>query len=280
MKQLLIESNKVKLTGYKFISNAVAADIILSLYPEGGRVCDSLLKKMDKNTDSGMVNIQKMNDSLVNNSRNLVNSAKSEYLRGIYKRAVLSDTYKECVFILFILGIVNTDDLLRTLKDVNFIVQRITVLKGRNISGGVINKRFEVNPTMYADLMAEFFKLSMDGVQFPGVNPLDFIYHMLAGRKSVYQQDIYQRVLKTITDLNIKDFSKLKLTQETMKKYYEEVGVLLPSLSGHTSNSNILKILDCVVQQALDKEDFLFVSVLIKNKEIIKSQELIRIGGN
>lgn len=282
MKALLVDVNKIKLQGYQYIPLTTITSLLERVYPPNNPTMLRLLSKAQKNAVDGFVNISSMNDTLVNNSRNLATSETNEFLKGVYKKAKLSDAYTELAFVIFITGMVNTHDFLVNFEDPNFIVQRLSVHRIRDISGEVEDKRLSVNSTMYVQLMAEMFKVSLIRERTTGIEPLDFVYHMIEARwkKVNYaKENFYVYVEKQLFNLGIDSFSSLKLTKEKITKYYDEIGVLLTSFIGHTNPETLNKLFMSVVREAVQQDNTLLVGMLMTNERLLESQNLIKIGG-
>lgn len=276
----LVESNRLKMGGYEKVSRQFLKDLVSFIYEEnptaGKRVLSRLLKG-----DLSNYYINDLVKSFIRKEGYLATYENNKKLRSIYIKAQLVDSYKEFAFILYLLGVVNPFDYLRYNKDIDFIVSKFRVERRVCLSSDVI-KRIEISYSRYAEIMCGFLKNATDGIDY-GFCIYDFLYHALSAvgdkRGNYNAFNKYADLIKLLGKLNISSRSPLysdldvgeeSLNQGIVDKYLEEIGVLLPMISGELVRVFGKEKVDKLVFYVLNNAPIMLVETLLTNRDFIQ----------
>lgn len=240
----LIEANKIKLGGYAGIKYSFLVKLVDFLYPDGvgkERLQYKYRGYMGK-TYTGKVSVDNYPipastfvQNIVNGQRYLLTS-EDPLIAEIYLKARVNPAYKEFAFILFLVGAVNSYDYLKCFTDVNDVTSRFTVSKYKCKGDDDIFRPLMMTNKQYANLMGMYLVNTSNGVDY-GFSAYDFVYHILnsmgAKNKVIYSDgNKFEDSIKFIKGLKIGALSCFSLNKGIVSKYTDEVGVMLPIISG------------------------------------------------
>lgn len=251
---LLIESNRIKLGGYETISINFLNSLVDFLY-SGVKQGQFLKSKYYKLSKDGYLNINSISGTIHKDKR-LVTSQENSMLSKIYLRAYRDDNYAELVFILFLVGCVNTKDLFARFTDIGFLISKF--------SKNSATPKLRTENQGYRELMACLIENTSEGIDY-GFSVYDFIYHI---RVSAGKHPLV--VLAILKSLKIGSWGCFRIENEEMlKKYVDEIAYVLPLIAdtGLISSDVMVYVLSSVSYgiQSVILKDKMFVEKIYKD---------------
>lgn len=222
---LLIEVNNQKLGGYNSIPFTMAKDLVGYIYEDNVVVKNSLINVLKNNTDRrGNLNADFLQNRLGCTNRYLGSSENNSRLKMLYFNALTKNTYAEVVFFIFILGLANCKDLLKSFRDIDFLFSKLVVYSrkvDRHKTTSLV-----VSREGYCKVMLALIENTSEGIDY-GFSVYDFVYHILQNTKEAYVAS------KLLSRLKINDWSCFSLEGLDLAKYSEEICIMLPYTMGN-----------------------------------------------
>lgn len=261
LNYLLIEAMEFKMSGYTRLSASYYSKLAHCIYEglSGKGLVNIISRMVNRSKSFGFIDVATLNVenivytydvannlSLGNEKNYLATAETSGFVKKIYSRIYLDDSYRELAFSMFILSMVSPSDYLRHETDINWLLGRF---KFNNTKLGSEDGVY-IRGRNHLAILACYLCNASNGEDY-GVNPYDFVYYML----------------KTATDIpGILQANNLRFgccdvfsfSDETIKKYKEEILVILPMLinAGNIKKESIEKLLyksgDTVCEQFVE----------------------------
>ena len=231
----LIEANRFKLNRFE----RVPLDFILELisYIYDGNAMVNLTKRFVNNSvvgDDGVkyfyFNLDTASNrkdkayGIINTQRYLATISTNSKVRQIYVMSLTDPSYKELAFVLFLLGVVNTEDYLKFNVDINYVVSRFDIRVKRDARWYTEYRGIVISVQDYISLMGIYYKNAMEGARY-NVNPLDFIWNAIDKFKN-YGTGKLNSLLSSLRSV-IGCVSSLPVVQDDIfLKYIQELAVV------------------------------------------------------
>ena len=226
----LVEANRFKLNNYNKVPLDYIMDLISYIY-EGSPMVN-LSKKFTKGSveENGKKYYYFNKDlksntkaySIINTQKYLATMSNNTIVKQIYVLSFTDNAYKELAFVLFLLGVVNTEDYLPMNRDISYIVSRFTIKPPRRdvySSKGII-----ITLQDYISLMGLYYKNAMKGVRY-GVNPLDFVWNAYKRAKDFSNNEV-SMVMTVFKGVLGDDVSFPQVDFVNYSKYLDELAIL------------------------------------------------------
>ena len=259
----LVEANRFKLNNYVKIPTDYIMELISYIYD--GNAMANLSKKFIKgsveengkryfyfNKDHKTNNNSKAYN-LINTQKYLATMANNTIVKQIYILSFTDNAYKELAFVMFLLGVVNTEDYLTMNRDISYIVSRFVVKPSRREI--YANKGIIITLQDYLTLMALYYKNAVKGVRY-GVNPFDFVYNAYNKAKA-FSNNALEQVLTAFGNVLENPENLPNLSDTVFNKYDTELAII----SGVTKLSEEEKML--LIDHFLRKGDYIDNSIFL-----------------
>ena len=248
MNYLLIEAMDFKISGYSRISMSYYSKLAECIYNGLSNSSQvyimSRILNQSSNFGFGEVisqNVENIvyqysvsgNMGLCSEKNYLAVAETSPFVKKVYSRIYLDESYRELAFSMFILNMVSPLDYLKHETDINWVLGRFKLsTTGLGSEDGVY-----IKPSVHVAMLAYYLSNISFGEDY-GINPYDLVYYMLKAGNTV------SKVL-FVNNLPFGSYDVFDFSDETIKKYGAEMLSILPLLikAGNIKKENVERLL-------------------------------------